>query len=61
MIAAHIGVKVETVTNPEYIRPNDNMEIVGTAYKIESEFGWKREYSLEQTISDMVTYMSKNM
>ena len=59
MIAAHIGVKVETVTNPEYIRPNDNMEIVGTAYKIESEFGWKREYSLEQTISDMVTYMSK--
>ncbi len=56
IIADEVGVNVVTRINPEFIRPNDNMEIVGSPYKIESELGWKREYMFRQTIADMVRY-----
>lgn len=54
MIAEEAGVKVSTRTNPDLVRPSDNMEIVGSAYKIESELGWKRKYTFRQTIRDMI-------
>lgn len=54
MIAKVVGVKVTSRINPKLIRPNDNMEIVGSPYKIESELGWKRKFHLRQTIEDMV-------
>lgn len=54
VIAEEIGIKITTRTNPKYIRPSDNMEIVGSAYKIESELGWKREHKFRQTIKDMI-------
>lgn len=57
MIADEVGVKVTTKTNLDFVRPNDNMEIVGSAYKLESELGWKREYKFDRTISDMVKFM----
>ncbi|MCR5405053.1 MAG: GDP-mannose 4,6-dehydratase [Butyrivibrio sp.] len=57
MIADEAGVRVVTRTNPEFVRPSDNMEIVGSAYKLESELGWKREYKFDRTIRDMVAYM----
>ena len=54
VIADEIGIQVTAETNPELIRPNDNMEIIGSPHKIESEFGWKRRYSFRQTIEDMI-------
>lgn len=60
MIADEVGVSVLPVINPKFVRPNDNKEIVGSAYKIESELGWKREYKFKNTIEDMVEYMEKN-
>lgn len=57
MIADEVGVKVRTRTNPDFVRPSDNMEIVGSSYKIESELGWKREYKFARTIKDMVECM----
>ncbi len=57
-IAEIIGVEVKTKTNPDFIRPKDNMEVVGSPYKIESELGWERHYKLIDTINDMVEYMS---
>ncbi len=59
IIADEVGISVSTRTNPDYVRPSDNMEIVGSAYKIESELGWSREYDFEQTIGDMVQYMDR--
>lgn len=53
-ISDMVGVRVSTKVNADYVRPSDNMEIVGSAYKIESELGWKRDYSFDQTIRDMV-------
>lgn len=53
-IAEEVGVTVTTRTNPEYVRPNDNMEIVGSPYKIETELGWKRTREFRDTIRDMI-------
>lgn len=57
IIADIVGVKVNTVTNPDFVRPNDNMEIVGSPYKIETELGWKPEIGLEETLKDMIAMM----
>lgn len=59
MIADEVGVKVAVRIDPDYVRPSENMEIVGSAYKIESELGWKREYEFGQTIKDMIVAISE--
>ena len=59
MIAEEVGVKVSTVTNPEFVRPNDNREIVGSAYKIETELGWRITREFRDTIRDMIEYQEK--
>lgn len=56
MIADEIGLAVKTKTNMSFIRPNDNREIVGTPYKIETELGWKRKWTFRNTIKDMIKY-----
>ena len=53
-IANELGVKIKTKVNPEYVRPDDNKEIVGTSYKIEAELGWKAERDIHATIHDMI-------
>jgi len=53
-IAAEVGVKVTTRVNPEFVRPDDNKEIVGSAYKIQSELGWKPEIDIRDTLKDMI-------
>jgi GDP-4-dehydro-6-deoxy-D-mannose reductase len=59
IIADEVGINVKTKKNPEFVRPNDNREIVGTAYKIETELGWKRKWKLRETIKDMIDYQAK--
>lgn len=53
-IANEVGVKVSTRVNPEYVRPDDNKEIVGSAYKIEAELGWKPSIDIKDTLHDMI-------
>ena len=53
-IAEEVGVKVNTRVNPDYVRPDDNKEIVGSAYKIEAELGWKPEIDIKDTLHDMI-------
>ena len=55
-IAEELGVKVNAIVNPEYVRPADNREIVGSNYKIHSELGWIPEISFRDTIRDMINY-----
>lgn len=56
IISNEVGVKVTTHINQDYIRPNDNCEIVGTPYKIETELNWKRKFDFSDTIKDMIKY-----
>lgn len=53
-IADKVGVKVTTRVNPEFVRPDDNKEIVGSAYKLESELGWKPAIDIKDTLQDMI-------
>ena len=53
-IAEKVGVKVTAKVNPEFVRPDDNKEIVGSAYKIESELGWKPQIDIKDTLQDMI-------
>lgn len=59
VIADQVGVKVTTKTNPAYIRPRDNRITVGSAFKIESELGWRPEISLYDTIHDMIRFIEQ--
>lgn len=54
IIADIVGVEVNPEVNPEFIRPNDNMEIVGSNYKINAELGWTPTIKLENTLNDMI-------
>ena len=60
IISEEVGVTVTSKINPEYIRPKDSKETVGTYYKMEADFGWKPEIELRQTIHDMVTWHLTN-
>ena len=60
IISEEVGVAVTSKINPEYIRPKDSKETVGTYYKMEAEFGWKPEIELRQTIHDMVAWHLAN-
>lgn len=53
-IAEDVGIRVTTRINPEFVRPDDNREIVGSAYKIQSELGWKPERKIRETLHDMI-------
>ena len=53
-VANDVGVKVTTKVNPEFVRPDDNREIVGSSYKIETELGWTAERDIKETLHDMI-------
>lgn len=55
IISNILDVNISTVINPAYVRPNDNMEIVGSPYKIETELGWHPNIRLETTLKDMIS------
>lgn len=57
-IAEMIGVEVETVVNPEFVRLNDNRIIVGSYDKINRDIGWKPKISMDVTLKDMIDYYS---
>ena len=54
IISEEIGVEVTTKITPDYVRPNDNCEIVGSTYKIQTELGWKKNITFRDTIKDMI-------
>lgn len=60
MIARKLQVEVKTQINPEYVRPNDNKIMIGSAQKITEELGWKPQISLENTLSDMIEIMRES-
>lgn len=51
-----IGVKVRTITNPDYLRLRDNHIIIGSYDKIEKDIGWKPVIPMKTTLEDMVKY-----
>lgn len=53
-IAEEVGVKIYTKVNPEFVRPDDNREIVGSLSKIKAELNWTPIIEFRKTITDMI-------
>lgn len=50
------GVKIETSVNPEFLRPNDMPVIIGDNKKIMEDTGWKPEFTIKQSLTDIFNY-----
>ena len=59
-ISKIVGVEVAITVNPDYIRPNDNREIVGSHYKISAELGWEPLINYKDSIRDMISFREEN-
>lgn len=60
MIADIVGITIETVVNPKYVRPNDNKQIIGSFEKIRKNLGWQPEIDLKTTLNEMVCYVGES-
>ncbi|MBI1192377.1 MAG: NAD-dependent epimerase/dehydratase family protein [Bacteroidetes bacterium] len=56
MIEAEIGRKLETRVNPKFLRPTDEPIIFGDSSRLKADTGWVQEYTLDQTVKDMIAY-----
>jgi GDP-4-dehydro-6-deoxy-D-mannose reductase len=56
-----LDIKIDIETNPNLIRPNDNMKIVGSYQKIKDEFGWIPEIPLDKSLFDMIGYWQEKI
>jgi GDP-4-dehydro-6-deoxy-D-mannose reductase len=52
-------VQVSVQTDPQFVRPNDNMIIVGDNSKLKKATGWEPFHSLEETLRDMMNFAEK--
>ena len=56
LIEKIMGRDFEIQTDPSLMRPTDEPIIYGDSSRLIKDTGWKQQYSLEQTISDMLVY-----
>ena len=49
-----LGIKPNIVVDPARVRINDVKLVVGDNTKIKTELGWKPEFTLQQTIADII-------
>lgn len=60
MISGNVGVRVKCRIDENRVRPADNLVVVGDNSRLCSEFGWKPEYTIEQTLLDMIAFWKEN-
>jgi GDP-4-dehydro-6-deoxy-D-mannose reductase len=57
LIEKAIGIKLNIETDPALLRPTDEPIIYGDSSRLKNHTGWQQQYSLEQTIDDMLRYL----
>ena len=55
MASNKLQIKPNIIVDKSRLRSNEIMVVVGDNTKIKSELGWKPKYTLEQTISDIIS------
>lgn len=55
MASNKLQIKPNIIIDKSRLRSNEIMVVVGDNTKIKSELGWKPKYTLEQTISDIIS------
>ena len=58
-IARQLDVLIDYKIDDSLVRPNENRIIEGSNEQIVKQIGWRRMYTFEQTIADIITYMIK--
>ena len=61
IIKKNSKVDIETKLDPGLLRPTDEPIIFGDSTKLKICTGWKQQYSIEQTIIDMLDYWRKKI
>lgn len=54
LVAAEVGVEVETEIDPRFVRPADNPVIIGDNAKIRRETGWHPQHTLVESLRDII-------
>lgn len=52
-----INIKLNVQVDPALLRPSDEPIIYGDSSKLKRDTGWQQQFSLEQTIGDMLIYL----
>jgi GDP-4-dehydro-6-deoxy-D-mannose reductase len=60
-LAAAAGAELDHVVDPELVRPNEVMELRGSAAALREATGWKPEIALEQTLADTVAWWREQL
>lgn len=55
------GRKFSTVTDESLLRPTDEPIIFGDSSKLKADTGWKQQFSLEETVTDMCKYLRSRL
>lgn len=55
MLEQKFDLIVETKVNSEYVRPNDNLRIIGDYSKIKNQLGWEAKIDINTTLDDMIS------
>ena len=58
-VSQKLGISPQISIDASRIRANEIMSVIGCNQKLKNELGWQQQYSLEETLSDMITYWSK--
>jgi GDP-4-dehydro-6-deoxy-D-mannose reductase len=60
-LAAAAGMELEHVVDPELVRPNEVMELRGSADALRAATGWEPEIALERTLADTVAWWRQQL
>lgn len=61
MLCDMLNVDVNINTVPQLIRPSDNKIIIGSNDKVKKITGWEIQYSLEESLKDVISYWHSNI
>lgn len=59
LIEKATGITLNIETDPALLRPTDEPIIYGDSTRLKNDTGWKQQYSLEETIGDMLRYLNE--
>jgi GDP-4-dehydro-6-deoxy-D-mannose reductase len=53
------GVKLNVHVDPALLRPSDEPIIYGDSSRLKKDTGWKQQFTIEETIGDMLRYLKE--
>lgn len=61
IMADILGIRITALVEKSLIRPGDNRRIIGCNDKIRQTLGWNPQYTLEQSLRDILDYWDRTL